>query len=177
MRNIEEHIQNNLNSFNSEMPRKGHDERFLQKLNNVRVEKPEGWFTRNNVILRIAAAIILFAGIGSLYYITGFSGLNKLLTNQIVERNLPPEVQEVVRYYAAITTKKIGQIDDLAVSENQAVKIKAMANEELNSLEKDRKDLEAEYSRNPENERVTDALLLNRKKQSEVLDRILSMLQ
>ena len=177
MRNIEEHIQKNLKSFSNEMPREGHDERFLQKLNSVELAKPEGWFTRNNVTLRIAAAIILFAAVGSLYYTTGFSGLNKLLTHQIVESNLPPEVQEVVRYYAAITIKKIAQIDDLAVSENQAVKIKAMANEELNSLEKDREDLEAEYSRNPENERVTDALLVNRKKQSEVLDRILSMLQ
>lgn len=177
MLNIEEQIRKNLELLSDEEPRDGHNDRFLQKLNDLQIEQPESWFSRYSIALRLAAAIIVFFTIGTLYYTTGFSGLANLLTNQLVAADLPPEVEEVIQYYSAITNKKVGQIDDLAVSENQATKIKAMVNDELNALEVDRKDLEAEYARNPNNKRIVNAMLVNQQKKSQLIDKILKTLK
>lgn len=97
-------------------------------------------------------------------------------TNKIVAAELPAEIVEVMQYYNVITDKKVNQIDELAVSEDEADKVKEMAMNELKTLEDDRTELEKEYAQNPSNERIISALLLNQRKRAEILDRIINTL-
>jgi len=64
----------------------------------------------------------------------------------------------------------------LANNEDEAERIKEMAKIELKELEDERKNLEQEYIRQPNNERILNALLLNQQKREKILDRILNTL-
>jgi len=81
-----------------------------------------------------------------------------------------------MQYYNVIEDKKISQIDVLAVSDDEATRVKKMALKELQILEEDRTELETEYTLNPNSERIMNALLLNQQKRAAILDRIINTL-
>lgn len=176
MQRIEDIIKKNPEMFNNNEPSAGHFNRFQKKLEDNRAEKGEGWFERYNILLRIAAAVLIFAAIGTVIYTDTFAYLKNAFTNEIVAAELPDEFVEVMQYYNVISDKKINQIDDLAVSKDEAVRIKQMALNELKTLEDDRNELETEYALNPKSERIINALLMNQRKRVEILDRIIKTL-
>ena len=176
MQRIEDIIKKNKESFNNSEPNPDHFENFQKKLEGDHNKKAEGWFERYNIILKIAAAILIFAAIGTILYTDTFSTLKNTFTNEIIAAELPAEIVEVMAYYNVISDKKFSQIDDLAVSEDEATRVKDMALKELQMLEDDRSELEAEYTQNPNSERIINALLLNQQKRAEILDRIISTL-
>jgi len=81
-----------------------------------------------------------------------------------------------MQYYNVITTEKVAKIDDLAVSDNEARRIKAMALKELQDLETARVELQKEYAKQPGNERIMNAMIKNQQRKSEILDKILKTL-
>ncbi len=176
MQRIEDIIKKNKEAFNSSEPSPDHFENFQKKLEEGQISMDESWFERYNIVIKIAAAILIFVAVGTLLYTDTFSYLKNTFTNEIVAAELPAEIVEVMAYYNVIADKKIGQIDDLAVSEDEAGRIKEMALKELQMLEEDRSELESEYTLNPNSERILNALLLNQQKRSEILDRIISTL-
>ncbi|MCD4730449.1 MAG: hypothetical protein K8R74_07605 [Bacteroidales bacterium] len=176
MQRIEDIIKKNKEAFNNDEPQTDHFDRFQKKLKDDQKERGESWFERYNIILKIAAAILIFAAISTIIYTDTFSYLKNTFTNEIVAAELPDEILEVMQYYNVIADKKINQIDDLAVSEDEATRVKGMALKELQMLEDDRSELEAEYTLNPNSERIMNALLLNQQKRAEILDRIISTL-
>lgn len=176
MQRIEDIINKNKESFNNNEPSPNHFENFQKKLEGDLTKRSEGWFERYNIILKIAAAILIFASIGTILYTDTFSTLKNTFTNEIVAAELPAEIVEVMAYYNVISDKKISQIDDLAVSEDEAARVKEMALKELQMLEEDRSELEAEYAANPNSDRIMNALLLNQQKRSQILDRIINTL-
>lgn len=176
MKRIEDIIKKNEEAFHDSEPKAGHFERFREKLEHSQAGIEESWFERNNLFLKIAAAIILFAAISTLIYTDRFSFVRNALTDQIVAAELPDEIVEVMQYYNVITDKKVSQIDDLAISDVEADRVKQMAYAELKILEDAKIDLEQEYTQNPNNERIMGALLLNQKKREEILDRIIKSL-
>ncbi|MCB2221675.1 MAG: hypothetical protein KQI35_14865 [Bacteroidetes bacterium] len=176
MHGIEDKIKQNLNSFNAEEPENGHLERFSDKLDRFHSGGRESWYERHNLFIKIAAVALVFITISTLFYTGSFSWVRSLLTEQIVAAELPPEVQEVMQYYNVITEKKVEQIDDLAVSYDEATRIKAMAMNELKALDDARVELEKEYTKQPGNERIMNALLQNQQRRSEILDKILKTL-
>ncbi|MBN2173541.1 MAG: hypothetical protein JW731_05385 [Bacteroidales bacterium] len=176
MKSIEEKIRKNKELFNDREPDSGHLDRFREKLDRFHREEKESWFQRYNMALKIAAALILFVAIVTLIYTDSFTFIRNMVSEKIIAAELPVEVREVMQYYNVITDKKVAQIDQLASSETEATKIKEMALSELNELNQDKIFLENEYARNPENERVLNALLVNQQKRAEVLDKIINML-
>ncbi len=176
MQRIEDIIKKNKDSFNNNEPSPDHFDNFQKKLDGNHYEKGESWVERYNIILKIAAAILIFAAIGTILYTDTFSTLKNTFTNEIVAAELPAELLEVMAYYNVISDDKISQIDDLAVSEDEAARVKEMALKELQMLEEDRNELESEYAVNPNSERVMNALLLNQQKRSQILDRIINTL-
>lgn len=176
MQRIEDIIKKNKEAFNSNEPSPDHFENFQKKLDEGQVSMDEGWFERYNIVIKIAAAILIFAAIGTILYTDTFSYMRNTFTNEIVAAELPAEIVEVMAYYNVIADKKIGQIDDLAVSEDEAGRVKEMALKELQMLEEDRSELESEYALNPNSERILNALLMNQQKRSEILDRIINTL-
>lgn len=176
MQRIDDIINKNKESFNSNEPSSGHFDNFQKKLENDQTDKGEGWFERYNIVLKIAAAILIFAAISTILYTDSFSYLKNTFTNEIVAAELPAEIVEVMQYYNVIEGKKISQIEDLAVSDDEATRVKKMALQELQILEEDRTELESEYALNPNSERIMNALLLNQQKRAAILDRIINTL-
>ena len=164
-----------MEAFSSEPPT-GHMERFGAKLDAMHEAEKESWFDRYGIALRIAAAAIIFIALGTFFYTGMFDRLRERVSDRIVAAELPAELQEVMMYYNVITNKKVEQIDNLAVSQDEATRVKEMALQELRSLDESRKELEKEYALNPNNERIMNALLLNQQKRSEILDIIINAL-
>lgn len=176
MKSIENTIKKNREAFNEADPSPDHLDNFRAKLDAFHSAKNENWISRHSEFLRIAAVVVIFIGVGTFYFTGGLSFIRNSITEQIVAAELPVEIQEVMQYYNVISTKKINQINDLASSEDEAIRIKEMAVMELKALETDRLDLEKEYTKNPNSQLIMNALLLNQQKKSEILDKILNTL-
>ena len=176
MRGIEETIRKNRAEFNDNEPSAGHFDSFEKKLDKYRSEKAESWFERHDLVWKLAAGVLIFIAIGTIYFTGSFSKLQSMLTDRIVAAELPPEVVEVMQYYNVIADKKVNEIDKLAVSQDEATKVKEMAMKELVALENNKKDLEKEYAKNPDNQRILNALLVNQKKKNEIMDKIINEL-
>lgn len=176
MKGIENTIKENREAFNEADPSPDHLDNFSAKLDAFHSAKNESWFSRHSEIIRIAAAVVIFIGVGTFYFTGGFSFIRNSITDQIVAAELPLEIQEVMQYYNVISNNKVAQINDLASSQDEATRIKEMAMLELKELEDDRLELEKEYAKNPNSERILNALLLNQQKKSGILDKILNTL-
>ena len=81
-----------------------------------------------------------------------------------------------MQYYNVITDQKVEKIEELAVSEDEAQRVKALAMKELKSLEDARVELEKEYTKQPGNERIMNALLKNQQRKAEILDKIINVM-
>jgi len=176
MQGIEDKIKRNRVAFNSSELSPDHLKKFGAKLDDFHSGEDESWFDKYGFIVKIAAAVLLFLSIGSFFYTDLFDNLKESISEQIVAAELPLEMQEVMQYYNLITDKKIQQIDELAVSKDEAGRIKEMALIELKSLEEHRKELEKEYTLNPNNERIMNALLQNQQMKTEILNKIINTL-
>jgi hypothetical protein len=177
MKNIEDIIANNRESFDDNDPDSGHVERFRAKLEAAPPGAKESWFQRYNIILKIAASVVIFVGISILIFTNRFAEFRNTVTTKIFSTKLPQELVEVVQYYNVITNRKMSQIDQLAVSDDEARRVKEMAETELKNLEEDKAELEKEYTMNPDNERIMNALQLNQRKRAEILDKILNTMK
>lgn len=176
MSEIENIIKKNREAFNEVEPSPDHLDNFRARLDDYHTTKKMSWISRHSEIIRIAAAVIIFIGVGTFYFTGGFSFIRDSISEQIVAAELPIELQEVMQYYNVISNKKVDQINDLAVSEDEAKRVKEMAVFELKALEEERFELEKEYAKNPNNERIMNALLLNQQKKSGILDKIINTL-
>lgn len=173
---IEDKIKKNKDAFDAEEPAAGHLGRFEDKLGALHATDHESWLEKHGMVIRIAAAALIFIALGSFFYSSLFDRFRDSISERIIAAELPAELQEVMVYYNVITNKKVEQIDDLAVSKDEASRIKEMAVMELKELDDHRKELEKEYALNPNNERIMNALLLNQQKRSEILDKIINTL-
>lgn len=176
MRDIEDKIRKNLHLLNAEEPPEGHLERFSDKLDQFHAEQHESWYERHELFIKIAAGVLIFLTVGTLYYTGSFMWVRNIISDKIVAAELPLEVREVMQYYNVITDEKVEEIGRLAVSEDEARRIEEMALAELKALEEARKALEREYEKQPGNERIMNAMLENQQQKSEILDKIIHTL-
>ena len=176
MKNLDEIIRKNREALSVEEPSSGHFDEFQKKLARYQQVR-ESWFSRNGLVLRIAAGVLIFFTIGILYYSNPLEKLKQTFSQQVADSGLPIELQEAMQYYNIITDKRLGQITQYASSEDEAGKVKEMALKELENLDKDKAELEGYLAENPSNERIQNALVINSKKQAEILNRILNSLK
>ncbi len=176
MKNLDEIIRNNKEALSTREPSAEHFDNFKEKLSKYQQER-EGWFSRYGLALRIAAGVLIFISIGILYYSNPVDRLQQALSQQIENSGIPQELQEAMQYYNIITDKRLGQINQYAASTDEAGKIREMALKELKVLDENKSDLENDLAENPSNERILNALVINSKKQAEILNRIINTLQ
>jgi hypothetical protein len=176
MKDIEQTIRKNLEAFNQEEPGAGHFDRFDEKLDQFHSLQNESWFERNDLVIRIAASALVFLVIGGLLFTGTFSNLKIIVSEQIMAADLPMELKEVMQYYNVITDTQVSKIEELAVSEEEAARVKSMAMMELKDLENNQSELVKEFRKNPGNERIIHALVLNQQKKTEILDRIIEIM-
>jgi len=176
MQGIEEIIRKNKEAFNKSEPSPDHFDTFREKLTHYHNINPESWYDRFNIFLKIAAAIFIFVAITSLYYTNSFNFIRNVISDKIASVDLPTEVQDVIQYYNIITDKSFEKIDQLAVSNDEAQKIKEKAIVELKELEDNRSEMEQEYALNPNNERIVNALILNQRQRAIIMEKIINTL-
>lgn len=176
MKKIEDIIRKNLDSFNESEPSSEHFDNFQQKLSGMHSDQKEGWFSRHSLTLRIAASILIFVTFGVLYYSNSLDFVGNALSDQIAQADLPLEVMEVMEYYNVITDNQLEQIDQLVVNTDEAVRVKEKAKMELANLEEYNEVLKQEYATNPNNEKITNALIQNQQKRTELMDVIINTL-
>ena len=176
MKNLDEIIKKNREALNTGEPSAKHFDNFQEKLSKYHQER-ESWISRYGLALRIAAGVLIFVTIGILYYSDPVEVLKQTISQQVRNSGIPQEIQEAMQYYNVITDKRLGQINQYAVSTDEAGKIREMALKELKVLDENKSDLENDLAENPSNERIMNALVLNRKKQAEILNRIINTLQ
>lgn len=166
-----------------EMP-KGHEERFLQRLNesSPSVRENQSWMW-----LKIAAALIVFLGVGYfavLQFNNNSSGPN-LPNNQVVETNgsdtnslktlgdVSPDLKKVEDYYlAAINT----ELSDVKMNKENKDLIDGYL-KRLDELNKEYINLNKELTENGPNELTVNALIDNLKLRLNLLLRLRDQLK
>ncbi len=176
MKGLDEIIRKNRELLNVEEPSDRHFDSFQKKLAGYH-QKRESWLSRHGLVLRIAAGVLIFITFGIFYYSQPLKGLKQIFSQQVADSGLPIELQEAMQYYNIITDKRLGQIAQYTSSADEAGKVKEMALKELENLDNDKLELEGYLAENPSNERIQNALVINRKKQAEILNRIINSLQ
>ncbi len=170
---IEEKIRKNKEIFDSYEPNDGHFDRFQKKLSKLHPQKKTNIFVRTNVLLKVAAVFIILITVT--FIIIYYTNDNKQL---IVKSNqedivLPDELVEVKQYYTSLNQDKIEKIENLALSDEEAEKLKQMALNEMTELNADNEELEKEYIESNNNDRIFSSIVNNYRLLSNVLNRII----
>ena len=170
---LEEKIRKNKELFDAAEPPEGHFERFREKLDIIEGEeiKPIRLWYRGKA-LKIAALFIALMSVSLVLFLvySGDSG------KHIAANALPEELQEVKSYYNDLADRKMDQINQCAMEAENPEAIITMAKDEIDALDNNTISLEGDLQQNGENERVKNALIVNYKTKSDLLDNILKRL-
>jgi hypothetical protein len=166
---LEEKIKKNKDLFDAGEPSEGHLDRFKDKLKELGgEEEPSG---RQPVFRywRIAAVIIVLIGISAtlVWLVPGNQ------SNGVMAAQLPPDVQEVKQFYEDKTNRKLEQISQCSQGSDNPGALQEMIQQEIEELDASSEELEKELKENKENERVKNALLLNYKTKSDLLEDVI----
>jgi hypothetical protein len=169
MSTLEDKLKKHQRSFDHREPQKDHLARFILKLEadqEKQQRRSSPWF-----IVKIAASVIVLITAG---YLT----LNFLFNNTPVNREVQlisysPEMNNAMAYYDEASLAKMNVIDDLVENNEEAMKIKQTAYSSLEDLDMRLAAIEKEYMKNPGNSALQAALINNKRKKVEVMDRII----
>jgi hypothetical protein len=167
---LEEKIRKNRDGLDGAEPMAGHLERFEARLEALHQASQENKPFRMSRVWKIAAIILVLAGLSvTLYLLNPGRSSGNLAANP-----LPQEVQEVKMYYQTQADKKLRQIDQCAVSPDQADLIRQIAQQELTQLDSNSVNLENQLRNDRENKRLRQALILNYKTRADLIEDIIN---
>jgi len=86
------------------------------------------------------------------------------------------EIEEVFAYYDALSSTNIKKIDQLALNEEEAKRVKAIAGKQLENLDANLAAIEKEYAKNPDNQMLKAAMVNNKRMKAEIVDNIVKQL-
>jgi len=170
---LEDKIKRNKNVFDDKEPGSGHRERFLGKLDSLPESKPKS--SHLFTMLRAGAAVLLLAL--ALWVVVKFI-INKPLQPQTVIHSieLPDDMQTVLAYYDAQAMDKMKIIDQVTNNPDQAKKVRQELNGQMENIDISLAALQKDYSKDPGNEVLKAALIKNKRKKVEVVDRVIRQL-
>lgn len=167
---LEDKIRKNRSQFDQSEPNELHMKRFAEKLDQLHPESSASE-SRISFMRRIAAVLIVVFTISMVLVLITRTPKDLVAANQ-----LPEELREAQLYYDQLAEDKIERITECAVNDEEARKLRNLANQELEVINAQTKELEDEYFQNAENEKIESALITNYKSKSEILDNILDRL-
>ena len=148
--------------LDSDIPKKGHEQRFLQKLDSRPVRR-----LSLRHYLQIAASIAIILASGVVLIRKGGSG------DKIAEYEIPASVMEADQYYATQVSEKYDQIQQFDFSTPEE---KALLLDELKELDSYHQQLMMDLEANPGDDRVINAMIRHYKIKLEVMDQIIHQL-
>jgi hypothetical protein len=166
---LEEKIRKNRDSLDAAEPTPGHQERFEKKLASLPGAQDPGRLPRVSRVWKVAAVILILAGLSVTLYLTSPGRF----TNNLSATPLPAEIQEVKMFYESEAQKKLDQMQQCAVSPDQADLIRQIAQQELVALDSNSEELENQLINDQGNKQIQDALILNYKTKADLIEDII----
>ena len=167
MSEFEKKIVSNLAFFNDQEPDEGHRDRFIQKLSQTGTKKRTINFS---LIGKVAAAVVILFAVGFIAnnHFNDAKGDNVYIT-QIAYTE---DMLEIQNYYDQLSLAKLDDIDAVANNEKEASRLKKKAQKKMDKLDANLAMIEKEYVKNPQCEKLKEAIINNKKKKVEVVDNI-----
>ncbi len=167
-KSIEEIIKTNRSFFDSEMPEKGHFEKFYLRLENTKPVR-----TSNLRVLTQIAAVLIIGIISATITLTlvnqSFKGRSGATLNQV-----SPELAETELYYQTEINAKKMEIKSLSID---SVGQKDMVFNDINEMDKSFKSLSNELKKHPYDERVISAMIEHYQLQLDILNQVIHNLR
>jgi hypothetical protein len=171
---LESKIKDNPAFFDDQGPTLGHKKRFVDKLDQVGWQASDQGHWSN--WLGIAAVALVFIAASVLVFKYSIRDISGAVMREVVQIDFSGDIENVFAYYESITNVKVGQIDQLALNDEQALRVKTVAEKQLENLDATLAEIEKEYVKNPENTKLQAALINNKRKKAEVMDNILKQM-
>ena len=169
MTKFEDKIQHQKKLFDNKEPEKAHLARFILKL-EADQEKQHRKITPF-FLVKVAAIFIFLVAVG--YLTIDYLTQNGSSGNQAQMIVYSSGLNEVMTYYDDVSSDKMKKLEGYAVSNEEAARIKKTAYNHLEDIDISLAAIEKEYVKNPENEMLKAALINNKRKKVEVMDRII----
>jgi hypothetical protein len=162
MTDFEKHIMDQRRELDGEIPREGHEARFLKKLERQPVRQ-----VRLRHVLQIAASIAVILASAFVLIQQNKSG------SKVAEAEIPASVVEAEEYY---TTQVNLRYDQIRQFEFSSAEEKAVLLDELKDLDTYHRQLLIDLEANPGDDRVISALIRHYRVKLEVMDQIIYQL-
>ncbi len=171
---LEKKISENKDFFDNQIPPLGHKNRFIEKLESSQQSQPLpnkwwGW-------ARIAATIIVFVAASVAIFRYSFSDLSGAVIKEATRITFSKEIEDVFNYYESVTSSEINRIDQLALNDKEAARVKAIAGKQLENLDASLAAIEKEYAKNPDNQKLKAAMVNNKRMKAEIVENIVKQL-
>ena len=166
---IEAYIRNHKSEMADAEPATGHEQRFLQKLENQQSLNRRR--SVHSFVFRVAATLLLVASVVWLTmepfkssHASGSSAINTI--------NLPDDLKQTLAYYNQKAIRDVSEIKAPADESTEPAKGQKLAMKQIEKLDAQLLSIEKEYVKNPGNEAVRAALVNTQRKKTEIIDNI-----
>ncbi len=166
MSNIEKQIKEQRLLLDSDRPREGHEDRFMQKLERLPKRSPFRKIRFRHAI-QVAASVAIILTSAIVLVRTDKSG------SKVAQQEIPAAVMEADIYYASQVDARYNEIRDFDFDDAEE---KTLLLDELKDLESYHKQLMKDLEANPDDDRVVSALIRHYQLKLEVMDQIISQL-
>jgi len=161
---LEKHIAQNRAHLDSERPRRGHEDRVLQKLQE---RQQPGRRVRFRHVLQIAASIAIILASAVVVIKKDRSG------DKMAAEELPASIMEADQYYTRQVSERYEQIQAF---DFDSAEEKAFLLDELKDLEFYHGQLLMDLEAHPGDEKVINALIRHYQVKLDIMDQIISQL-
>jgi len=166
MSNIEKQIKEQRLLLDSDRPREGHEERFLQKLEKLPKQDPVRRIRFRHAIQVAASVAIILTS--ALLLVRTYKSDSKA-----AKQDIPAALIEADIYYASQVDARYDEIRDFDFDDEEE---KALLLQELKDLESYHMQLMEDLEANPDDERVVSALIRHYQLKLEIMDQIITQL-
>jgi hypothetical protein len=166
MSDIEKQIKEQRLLLDSDRPREGHEERFMQKLESLPRQAPVRR-VRFRHIIQVAASLAIILTSAIVLIRQDKSG------DKVARQEIPEAVMEADLYYTSQVDERYNEISSFNFDDPED---KAVLLNELKDLESYHQQLMKELEANPDDERVVSAMIRHYQLKLEVMDQIIKQL-
>ena len=171
---LEKKIRENKDFFDDQPLPAGHRNRFLDKLESA--GKKESKRIHWSGIIRIAAVLLILVSSFFVFKNISFEHFGGAMLEGVTMITFPEEIENVFSYYDRIAQQKVEKIEQVAPNDAEAIRVKALAEKQLQSLDASLAKIEKEYMKNPGNEKLKAALVNNKRQKERIMETILTQL-
>jgi len=166
MNDIEKQIKEQRLLLDSDRPREGHEDRFMQKLERLPKRSPVRRIRFRHAI-QVAASVAIILTSAILLVRKDKSG------SKVAQQEIPAAVVEADFYYTSQVDARYNEIKDFDFDDAEE---KAVLLDELKGLENYHQQLMKDLEANPDDDRVVSALIRHYQLKLEVMDQIITQL-